>query len=94
MPYQRKGNYRRHDEVLLKEEGEEASRNSTHTDEGRGASTCKYCGARTGGCNGRIAYSAVRKLEVGTSKPCGIAGMDIDGAIAKEASEIELCRNV
>ena len=94
MPCQRKDNYRRHDEAPLEEEGEETSSNSTHADEGRGASTSKHCRGRTGGCNSRVAYSAVRKLEIGTSKPCGIAGVDIDGAVAKEASETKLCRNV
>ena len=94
MLCQRKGSYCRHDEALLKDEGEETSSNSTHTDEGRGASTSKYCRARTGGCNGRVADSAVRKLEVGTSKPCGIASMDIDRPVAKEASKTELCRSV
>lgn len=48
------------DEVFLEEEGEDTSSNSTHTDEGRGASTSKHCRARTRGCNGRVAYSAVR----------------------------------
>ena len=94
MPCQRKDNNCRQDEILLEEEGEEASSNNTHTDEGRGASTSKYCRARTAGCSGRVAYSAVRKLEVRTSKPCGVAAMDIDGAVAKEASEAELGRNM
>ena len=94
MLCQRKDNYRRHDEALLEEEGEETSSNSTHTNEGRSASTSKYCRARTGGCNSRVAYSAVRKLEIGTSKASGIAGVDIDGAVAKEASETEFCRDV
>lgn len=94
MLCQRKGNYRRHNEALSEDEGEETSSNSTHTDEGRGASTSKYCQARTSRCNGRVADSAVRKLEVGTSKPCGIASMNIDRAVAKEASKTELCRNV
>lgn len=82
------------DEAFLKEEGEETSSDSTHTDEGRGASTSKYCRARTGGGNGRVACSAVRKLEVGTSKARGVASMDINGAVAKEAPETKFCRNV
>lgn len=94
MPCQRKDTNCRHNDDLLEEEGEEAGSNSTHTDEGRGASTSKYRRARTGGCSGRVAYSAVRKLEVGTSKTCSIAAMDIDGAVAKEAAEAGLCRNV
>ena len=55
------------DEAFLEEKGEETNSNSTHTGESRGASTSKYCRARSGGGNGRVAYSAVRKLEVGTS---------------------------
>ena len=94
MPCQGKCNSRRHLISLLEEEGEETNSDSTHTDEGRGASTSKDCRARTCGGNGRVAYSAIRKLEIGTSKPCGITGMDIDGAVAKEASETKFCRNV
>lgn len=81
-------------QAASQEESDETGSNSTHADKCRGASTSENCWSRAGWGSGGVARRAAAENKVGASKPCSIARVDVDRAVAKKAAETELSRNV